>query len=198
MHWLTFSHFQFRSLRDSCQTSSAKHLASYILEENWEAHGTVQDIAHVADVDGEFTSLLYRLHRYTRSEAGSVAQAMYVLPVSVQVAVVAFYASQSIQTHLPLDQNPPMGSSLLRMLGISYNYAFMNGRRVTPVSRNLRKNTGSSLIATEWRGRRFAGEVMTVFRHRQPEARDAELLVEVRWMVPASHSPLDPNPWTEL
>jgi hypothetical protein len=99
--------------------------------------------------------------------------------------------------HHILDRNPPLGSQRLRRTATFYEYILLDGRRITPTQRTLRKNAGSSLIKTVIHGQRFCGAVASFFRHEQPNITDDTLWAEVTWMEDQFLSPVDGDPWSD-
>lgn len=74
-----------------------------------------------------------------------------------------------------------------------YEYALLDGRRITPTTRSRRNQAGSSIIQARFQGEECAGEVRTIFLHRQPGIPSAEetVLITVNWMNESKFSPLD-------
>jgi hypothetical protein len=100
--------------------------------------------------------------------------------------------------HHVLDPNPPPRSQRLRRLGTFYDYIILDGRRITPTQRTLRKNAGSSLIKAVIQGQEFCGVVQSFFRHHQPDIADDTLWAEVIWMEEENLSAVEDDPWSEL
>ncbi|KAJ7859019.1 hypothetical protein B0H14DRAFT_3631304, partial [Mycena olivaceomarginata] len=75
----------------------------------------------------------------------------------------------------------------------TYQYVLLDGRRLTPTTRSRRQSAGSSLIQVIFDGEPFAGELHTVFRHKQVGIPDSQhtLLAFLRWMIPSGRTPLD-------
>jgi hypothetical protein len=74
-----------------------------------------------------------------------------------------------------------------------YDYAFLDGRRITPTSRSYQNTPRSALIQVKFGNRRYAGEVRAIMRHRQPGVPNSEHmpLITVAWMKESADSPLD-------
>ncbi|KAJ7938775.1 hypothetical protein B0H13DRAFT_1851363 [Mycena leptocephala] len=73
-----------------------------------------------------------------------------------------------------------------------YNYALLEGRRITSTSRSTRDNAGSSLIQARFGTETCTGEVRAILSHPQPGVPSSEhkLLVMVAWMKESGFSPL--------
>lgn len=85
---------------------------------------------------------------------------------------------------LPLNADEDLESPLPILDGCAcfYEYVLVDGRRITPLSNNLRKSAGSSIIKVLWDGDMFAGEVLSFFHHDQPCVNDKTLFAEVKWL----------------
>ncbi|KAJ7498344.1 hypothetical protein B0H11DRAFT_1715087, partial [Mycena galericulata] len=76
-----------------------------------------------------------------------------------------------------------------------YNFALLDGRRITPTDRSRRNSAGSSLIQARYKKGAFCGEIRYIFRHSQvnvPNSKDV-LLAFIEWMLISSKTPLDGN-----
>ncbi|KAJ7811039.1 hypothetical protein B0H13DRAFT_1566400, partial [Mycena leptocephala] len=78
-----------------------------------------------------------------------------------------------------------------------YEYALLDGRRITPTTRSTRNKAGSSIIRAWFKNgeERVAcvGEVRAIFVHRQleiPHSDDTALIV-VEWLVESDYTPLN-------
>ncbi|KAJ7193720.1 hypothetical protein GGX14DRAFT_301290, partial [Mycena pura] len=80
-----------------------------------------------------------------------------------------------------------------------YNYALLDGKRITPTSRSRRNTAGSSLIQYRYADAAHVGEVRHVIRHQQPgvTVEDDRILAHVEWMKRSNLTPLDSSkfPW---
>ncbi|KAJ7936414.1 hypothetical protein B0H13DRAFT_1561910, partial [Mycena leptocephala] len=74
-----------------------------------------------------------------------------------------------------------------------YNYALLDGRRITATERSRRNTAGSSIIQAYFGTEACAGEVRAISLHRQPGVPNFEdtLLIMVSWMKESEFSPLD-------
>ncbi|KAJ7865085.1 hypothetical protein B0H13DRAFT_2353148 [Mycena leptocephala] len=85
-----------------------------------------------------------------------------------------------------------LGLEMLGSVVDTYDYALLDGRRVTSTTRS-RRGAGSSLIQIYFKGEIYAGEIQHLFRHKQqgiPESNQT-LMAFVVWMVPSTDTPLD-------
>ncbi|KAJ7258646.1 hypothetical protein C8J57DRAFT_1073653 [Mycena rebaudengoi] len=152
---------------------------------NVEAVGTVQDAAH-----SELT--------LSRIKFGTVAQEMKPLSDddTMRIALVRYYNQATRRVHLnPRDQRAGERTSLLIPYADAYNYALLDGRRITPTSRSTRNTEGSSIIQVMFGSRACAGVVRAILLHRQPGVRSSveTMLLMVQWMVESPDTPLDNN-----
>ncbi|KAJ7812206.1 hypothetical protein B0H14DRAFT_2605923 [Mycena olivaceomarginata] len=74
-----------------------------------------------------------------------------------------------------------------------YDYAVLDGRRISPTSRNRRNSAGSSLIQVRFACSAYVGEVRAVLAHEQPGIQNSGQipLIMVAWMKESPDSPLD-------
>jgi hypothetical protein len=74
-----------------------------------------------------------------------------------------------------------------------YDYALLDGRRITFTTSSRRNSAGSSTIQAYFGGEAYAGEVRAILLHRQPSVSNPEntVLVMVEWMKESDDSPLD-------
>ncbi|KAJ7233434.1 hypothetical protein C8J57DRAFT_1577602, partial [Mycena rebaudengoi] len=74
-----------------------------------------------------------------------------------------------------------------------FEFALLDGRRITPTTRSRRSTAGSSLIQVRHKDEAFAGEIRHILRHRQPGNTDSQntLLVWVAWMKVSNFTPLN-------
>jgi hypothetical protein len=83
----------------------------------------------------------------------------------------------------------------------TYDYALLDGRRVTSTTRSKR-GTGSSLIQVYFKGEIYAGEIRHLFCHKQQSISESDevLMAFVVWMIPSTETPLDNDSfvWYEL
>ncbi|KAJ6532811.1 hypothetical protein B0H10DRAFT_2247399 [Mycena sp. CBHHK59/15] len=81
----------------------------------------------------------------------------------------------------------------LILLADVYDYALLDGRRITPTTRSRRNTAGSSIIQTYFGDEAWAGEVRAIFLHRQPGVSKSEetLLIMVAWMKESEYGPLN-------
>ncbi|KAJ7868029.1 hypothetical protein B0H14DRAFT_2730307 [Mycena olivaceomarginata] len=82
----------------------------------------------------------------------------------------------------------------------TYNFALLDGRRITPTSRSERNTAGSSIVQARINNKRHAGEICSIFVHRQPGVQSETVLAAIAWMKRSEHTPLE-NPkfvWDQL
>jgi hypothetical protein len=120
-----------------------------------------------------------------------------ISPVA-EAALVKHYNSGNIgRVHHMLTRQPPRGSCLFTATGGNYfEYALLDGRRITPTTRTRRKTAGSSIVKVVWEGSMFAGLVENIFRHAQKDVLDNTIWAEIRWMKHLDVSPVENDPWS--
>ncbi|KAG2113234.1 hypothetical protein DEU56DRAFT_695255, partial [Suillus clintonianus] len=119
---------------------------------------------------------------------------------AARVALYAHYNSQ--QPHsvcYALESNPHPGSSQLNDFALYYQFALLDGRRITPLARSTRESAGSSLVKVVYMDKSWYGEVINIFRHTQLGiANGNRLLAELRWMIELPLVPVEDDPWSEF
>ncbi|KAJ7927125.1 hypothetical protein B0H13DRAFT_1570346, partial [Mycena leptocephala] len=75
----------------------------------------------------------------------------------------------------------------------SYDYALLDGRRITPTRRSMRNTLGSSIMQAKFGNDTCAGAIRAILLHRQPGVPESgdTLLAMVAWMKESEFSPLD-------
>jgi hypothetical protein len=135
-------------------------------------------------------------HRDERVVAGGIAKKSGLIEDDRMLhALVDYYNKDGVRVSLA---NFNFGGTtskteVLHSYADTYNYALLDGRRLTPTTRSRRQTAGSSLVQVIFDGEPFAGELHTIFRHKQVGIPDSEhtLLAFIRWMVPSGRTPLD-------
>jgi hypothetical protein len=129
---------------------------------------------------------------------GPVVPGSQAISEAVQSALLQHYNSGGVQrVHHFLARNPSAGSRLLKANATRfYEYALLDGRRITPTTRTRRKTAGSCLVKVMWEGKMFAGVVESIFHHDQPSVANATVWAEMRWMKYLDLSPVEGDPWS--
>ncbi|KAJ7673008.1 hypothetical protein DFH06DRAFT_1174028, partial [Mycena polygramma] len=149
--------------------------------ENKEALGTIQDAAA-----HERTAL--------RVIPGTIAtRAERITDDGILMALVAHYNKDSPTVHLPRATRRQGDTQVLGAFFDTYDYALLDGRRVSPTTRSKRGSAGSSLIQIRIGGEPYVGEIRVMFRHKQPGIPDSEttILAFISWLKPSPETPLD-------
>lgn len=117
----------------------------------------------------------------------------------MRAALFAQYNSdRQYSVHYALDPNPHPGSSRLQDFALFHDFALLDGRRITPLSRSARELSGSSIVKALIGEDFWYGEVISIFTHAQPGiANGSQLLAEFRWMKELPLSPVDDDPWSD-
>lgn len=132
-------------------------------------------------------------------ELGPAVPGQKIIPDFVEAALVKHYNSGGVaRVHHLLTRQPPRGSRQFSSQGRYFEYALLDGRRITPASRTRRSNAGSSIVVVIWNGGRFAGIVESIFRHDQRNILDDTIWAEIRWMKRSDLCPVEGDPWSEL
>ncbi|KAK6991496.1 hypothetical protein R3P38DRAFT_2572162 [Favolaschia claudopus] len=150
-------------------------------ERNAEAMGTIQDAAQ------------YTLSS-SRIKFGTLASRMKQLADdSMRLALVNYYNQEHTCVYLNLREPGATSENILMPYADIYNYALLDGRRITSTHRSTRNNAGSSLIMTRFGDEACVGEVRAIFVHRQPNIRGSSdtILLMVAWLKESDDTPLD-------
>jgi hypothetical protein len=119
---------------------------------------------------------------------------------TIRRGLFEYYNKDRPQVHYnprEIDRNHP--TSLLVPYADIYEYALLDGRRITPTTRSTRNKAGSSIVQAWFKNgaERVAcvGEVRAIFVHRQPEIphSDETALIVVEWLVESDYTPLNAN-----
>jgi len=131
-------------------------------------------------------------------ELGPAVPGQLFISAAAEAALVRHYNSGNIgRVHHMLTRQPPRGSRLFTVTGAKYfEYALLDGRRITPSTRTRRKTAGSSIVKVIWKGCMFAGIVENIFRHMQKDVLDDTIWAEIRWMKHLDVSPVENDPWS--
>ncbi|KAJ7453008.1 hypothetical protein B0H11DRAFT_2326851, partial [Mycena galericulata] len=126
-----------------------------------------------------------------RVQAGTVANTAKKLSDQTRAALKQYYNREEQQVSFPREETP--GTSALHSFAETYNYALLDGRRITPIDQDSPNSKGSSIIQARFGDLAQAGELREIFVHRQPGVRNSgsTLLASVAWMKNSPYSPLD-------
>ncbi|KAJ7811971.1 hypothetical protein B0H13DRAFT_1926379 [Mycena leptocephala] len=131
---------------------------------------------------------------HSRVKIGTLGMQMKRIENDVmRLGLFHYYNSDRQQVHLnPREQGSTNTTYLLPYADL-YNYALLDGRRITPTTRATRNTAGSSLIHAMFNDEACAGEVRAVFVHRQPGVACSEqtVLLLAKWMVESPYTPLN-------
>ncbi|KAJ6572666.1 hypothetical protein B0H10DRAFT_2444291 [Mycena sp. CBHHK59/15] len=177
------------STRTTSPSHSEHKLVQLILgsTDNAEAIGTVQDAAHAETRDG------------SRVVAGSVAKADVRLGEEdiLRRGLFAYYNESGPKVHFAGDPTP--GMTMLSPFVDFYEFALLDGKRITPTTRSRRNTAGSSIIQARYDNEAYAGEVRHLIRHHQPGISDTNksILAHISWMKRSNLTPLHDGkfPW---
>jgi hypothetical protein len=111
-------------------------------------------------------------------------------------ALKNFYNHDSECMHHILDRNPTPGTDRLRNSARFYDYILLDGRRITPMQRTLRKTVGSSILKVILHGQSFCGLVQSFFRHKQRHINNDTLWAKMIWMEYQDLLPIQDDPWS--
>ncbi|KAJ7269139.1 hypothetical protein C8J57DRAFT_1468984 [Mycena rebaudengoi] len=158
-------------------------------DEAQEALGTIQDAA-------------FHERTMTRVSAGTVSvQAELIEDDALRMALISYYKWNGFNVYLTRNRPQGEGAQMLGSYTETYDYALLDGRRITSTTHSKRLSAGSSIIqihfddVSEGSGEPeiYAGEVRSIFKHKQSGVPSSEhtLLVYVAWMKPSQETPLD-------
>ncbi|KAJ7148861.1 hypothetical protein C8R46DRAFT_964921 [Mycena filopes] len=110
----------------------------------------------------------------------------------MRLGLVNYYNANGPKVYLQHSQSTP-GTEMLGSYAETYDYALLDGHRLTSTRRSKRNSAASSLIQVQFKGEAYVGEVREIFRHKQTGVPSSEtsLLVLVAWMKPSKLTPLD-------
>lgn len=135
-------------------------------------------------------------------QPGAVANPTGSLSDNARAALYNRYNQVTKAIYYPLDRHIPHGAFILNSCAQFYNYALLDGRRITPLSRSLRNSAGSSIIQSIWNDTTYAGEVLNIFHHPQKGVARSILFAEIRWMKKLDLCPMASSnnnfPWDKL
>ncbi|KAJ7199345.1 hypothetical protein C8J57DRAFT_1104501 [Mycena rebaudengoi] len=124
---------------------------------------------------------------------GRIADKSHRLLDLHRVGLERFYNAHETLVHQPLDEDPPPNTVPLHTHAQTYNFALLDGRRLTPTSRATRGSAGSSIVQVKIGANVHAGELREIFVHRQPGIAGSSNtpLVAIEWMKNCDFTPLD-------
>ncbi|KIJ57838.1 hypothetical protein HYDPIDRAFT_171515, partial [Hydnomerulius pinastri MD-312] len=180
------------ALMVTADNSVTKTLLERLIGDQNEASGTIQDAATEIRFDD--------LNSYLRIQPGPSMLAPQRVSDQLRVALYMHYNSMRPHSvHYALESTPRPGSTQLNDFGLYYQYALLDGRRITPLSRTNRESAGSSIVKGMIEDKTYYGEVINIFSHRQLGVTDGmQLLAEMRWMIELPLSPVENDPWSDL
>ncbi|KAF7368239.1 hypothetical protein MVEN_00144000 [Mycena venus] len=155
--------------------------------DNVEAIGTVQDAAHAETLNG------------SRIVAGSIAEENAHLGEEdiLLLELFTYYNESGPKVHFAGAPTP--GATMLSPFIDFYEFALLDGKRLTPTTRSRRNTAGSSIVQARHKDEAYAGEVQHLIRHRQPGISDVSnnILAHILWMKRSNLTPLDDGkfPW---
>ncbi|KAJ7600183.1 hypothetical protein C8J56DRAFT_879913 [Mycena floridula] len=168
-------------LQDPQENSVVKTVVRRMLAETGEAIGTVAD----AGTSSSFVS-------HTPS-------AKTTLTDIDRVALRTYYNSlQKGPFHLELESNPQPGSTPITRYVQQFNFALLDGRRISPTLRTLRSSKGSSIVKIMSGGQRLGGEVRELFLHKQTKIDEPVVFTCIDWMDYADVSPVKTDIWKDF
>ncbi|KAJ7105223.1 hypothetical protein C8R44DRAFT_745939 [Mycena epipterygia] len=153
------------------------------LDEDVEALGMIQD------------AVLHDHHK-ERVVAGGIAKKAGLIEDDLMLhALVDYYNKDGVRVCLANSDfsGTTPKTEILHSYTDTYKYVLLDGRRLTPTTHSRRQTAGSSLVQVIFDGKPFAGELHTIFRHKQVRIPDSEhtLLALICWMVPSERTPSD-------
>ncbi|KAL4259480.1 hypothetical protein AB1N83_007669 [Pleurotus pulmonarius] len=157
-----------------------------LMSVNGEALGTIADAAQMA------TAMHVGIGPITHSSTR--------LSDKCRAALYNHYNTGFPQVHYPLDLHPPPGTVMLSPKAQFYEWATIDGRRITPIDHSLRDTAGSSIVQVVQPedGKTYGGQLNRIFHHIQPSINDDTLWAEIDWMIPSEFTPLEDDIWHEF
>ncbi|KAF8840021.1 hypothetical protein BDN67DRAFT_693654 [Paxillus ammoniavirescens] len=130
--------YKARGVYDATNSLVVKGILQRMINDSQEASGTVQDAATETAVD-ELTS-------YLHVQPGPTVSSLQRLSDAARVALHVHYNQHQHSVHYALESNPAPQSTQLNDFAFCYQFALLDGRRITPLSRTLRGSAGSSIV----------------------------------------------------
>lgn len=131
-------------------------------------------------------------------ELGPVVSEFQQLSDRARAALYSRYNTDQPTVRYVLERDVNDSLAVLNNYGCDYQFVVLDGRRLTPHLHNLRDSAGSSIVKVVWKGVMHAGELVSIFRHRQDGFGDSSLFAEVRWMIEVPERRLVDDPWRDL
>ncbi|KAJ7790616.1 hypothetical protein B0H14DRAFT_3161315 [Mycena olivaceomarginata] len=152
------------------------------------------------------TSVLNRIALETSTSANSSSPSEHELVQLILGATGNVEAIGTVQDAANAEKsqvhyggNPTHGTEMLSPFVDFYEFALLDGKRITPTSRSRHNTAGSSIIQARYNNEAYAGEVRHLIQHRQPgiSADHSTMLAHVLWMKRSNLTPLDAgkSPW---
>ncbi|KAJ7112016.1 hypothetical protein C8R43DRAFT_1040902 [Mycena crocata] len=138
---------------------------------------------------------------HERSEArvypGSIVSKAELIEDDVmRLGLLHYYNRKGPKVHLPRT-NPPPGARTNMMAAYAeiYDFALLDGRRITSTTRSKGGTAKSALIQVTLNENTYVGEIQVIFRHEQPGIPDSKdiLLIYVKWLKRSTLTPLNDN-----
>ncbi|KAJ7770025.1 hypothetical protein B0H16DRAFT_1777103, partial [Mycena metata] len=162
------------------------------MNDNAEAIGTVEDASHAEKLHGN------------RVVPGPIAKASVLMPEEdiLRLGLFKYYNRNRSQVHFA--RLPTSRTSMLAPHVDFYEFALLDGKRITATSRSRRNTAGSSLIQVRHgdEDEAYAGEIRHIFRHSQTGVAEPNdtILAHIEWMKRSDLTPLDGSefPWNNF
>lgn len=138
----------------------------------------------------------------SRVVAGSIAKEAVHLSEEddMRHGLLTYHNRNELQVHFAGESQPQ--TTMLSPFVDFYNFALLDGKRLTPTTRSRRNTAGSSLIQARYEGVAYAGEIRNIIRHRQPGVSHPAdcILAHISWMKRSNLTPLNDGkfPWDDL
>ncbi|KAJ7729850.1 hypothetical protein DFH07DRAFT_756569 [Mycena maculata] len=169
-----------KSIAEDNSRSGLEHdfIRTLLSTGNSHALGTIQDAA-------QGSKQLFNVW----CQPGSIFKKAEPLNDVVRFALHQYYNQDRPQVHLRREEVP--GTQLLRGYGEIYNYMLLDVRRIIPITA-ARTSGGSSIIQARFGNEAQAGEIHSIFVHRQPGVVNSAstLLALIGWMKNSPYTPL--------
>ncbi|KAJ6565735.1 hypothetical protein B0H10DRAFT_2358600 [Mycena sp. CBHHK59/15] len=127
---------------------------------------------------------------FTRVRAGIKADVAEKASEYIRLGLFRYYNKYEAKVHY---NTPGVGTHQLATFITTYNFALLDGRRITPTSRSSRNSAGSSIIQARIRDKGYAGEIRSIFTHHQDgvENSSGTILAAIEWMKRSDFTPLE-------
>ncbi|KAK6974626.1 hypothetical protein R3P38DRAFT_2378737, partial [Favolaschia claudopus] len=126
-----------------------------------------------------------------RVAIGTVASSSEDAADLIRLGLFRYYNQDRPQVHYAGDKGTA-GTRILESFIETFNFAFLDGRKIIPTTRSARNSAGSSIVQVRIGDKRHAGEIRSLFVHQQSGVVGSSntVLAAISWMIESDWTPL--------